>query len=423
MEQTKTKKALIMSVLSMVLCIAMLIGMTFAWFTDTASTGVNKIQAGNLKVQLLDERNNVIGKDTKLTWKKAVTGEEVLWEPNCKYELQNFKVKNAGNLALKYKVILDATDISKTADGKTLLDVIDWTIKIDGTEVSTVTSDQIKNGLKDGIAIIENKSLAKEATSGLISVTGHMSAAAGNEYQGLSIDGFGITVVATQDTVENDSIDNKYDENATYPVSSVAGMKTALTNGGIVEVAGDLDTGKETLKVTNNTTINMNGKEITNTADIWKDASGSDGNWSLISARSGAKLTISGNGTFKAKANDAMAVDVQGDATLTIKNGTFIGNVDAVYVFFGTAIIEGGFFDIQQKADGNTIKAQYRFLLNCYDANYRNGTAKIIVKGGTFVNFDPSDNPEGAATTFVADGYKVVSEAHGSDTWYKVVKA
>ena len=416
MEKTKTKKALFMSVLSMVLCIAMLIGMTFAWFTDTASTGVNKIQAGNLQVGLQykdaeGKWQNAEGQTLEFVKAKGAENETVFWEPGCRYKLPELRVVNNGNLAFKYKILIsgakDATPENDKDDLK-LLDVIDWTYTVDGTTYDLGTEKHMAVGTNENIYDI-------------LTVEGKMQETAGNEYQGMAIEGIAITVYATQDTVESDSYGPEYDENATYPVSSVAGMKTALTNGGIVEVAGDLDTGKETLKVTNNTTINMNGKEITNTADIWKDASGSDGNWSLISARSGAKLTISGNGTFKAKENDAMAVDVQGDATLTIKNGTFIGNVDAVYVETGTAIIEGGFFDIQQKADGSTIKDQYRFLLNCYDANYKNKTANIIVKGGTFVNFDPSDNPEGAGTTFVADGYKVVSEAHGNDTWYTVV--
>ena len=99
MEQTKTKKALIMSVLSMVLCIAMLIGMTFAWFTDTASTGVNKIQAGNLKVgfeywngeKYVDAQN------------ATLFSEDTRWEPGHT-EIVYLKVTNKGNLALKYKL-------------------------------------------------------------------------------------------------------------------------------------------------------------------------------------------------------------------------------------------------------------------------------------------------------------------------------
>ena len=154
---------------------------------------------------------------------------------------------------------------------------------------------------------------------------------------------------------------------------------------------------------------------MANDADIW-----SDNDWSLVSAQRGANLTITGNGTFAAMENDCYAVDVQDGSTVTIKNGTFIGNVDAVYVFEGTAIIEGGFYSVQQKYP-NPQKAN-EFVLNCLDPNYKNGTAKIIVTGGTFVNFNPADCwAEGAHTSFLADGYKVISENHNGDVWYTVV--
>ena len=142
-------------------------------------------------------------------------------------------------------------------------------------------------------------------------------------------------------------------------------------------------------------------------------------NWSLVSAQNGANLTITGNGTFAAKANDCYAVDVQDGSTVTITSGTFNGNIHAVYVLEGTAIIQGGFYSVQQKYP-DSAKAD-EFVLNCYDANRANGTAKIIVTGGTFVNFNPAAcQAEGAHTNFVADGYKVVTEPHGTDTWYTV---
>ena len=81
-------------------------------------------------------------------------------------------------------------------------------------------------------------------------------------------------------------------------------------------------------------------------------------------------------------------------------------------------IVNDGFFQVAPDIGTK----DYRYTLNCIDGNYKNGTAKIIVKGGTYVNFDPSNNSaEGPGTNFVEDGYKVVSEAHGSDTWYTVV--
>ena len=416
MKEFSSKRALLLSVISMVICVSMLIGSTFAWFTDSATANVNTIKSGNLDVELVDANGEKITEALK--WVKsaeAPAGEKILWEPGCTYNLESFKIANKGDLALKYKVV-----ISGLTGDATLLNAIDFTVKKGDAEVSldNFTGKLLPAGKT---ATADDEEVGETA---LITITGTMKATAGNEYKGLSLENISITVYASQLNSESDSTGKDYDKDATYyPVLDAAGLKDALKTGGNVEVESDLDTGKETLKVIKDTTINMNGKEIKNTENIWIDDSGSDGNWSLISARNGANLTISGNGTFKAKANDAMAVDVQSGATLTIKNGTFIGNVDAVYVENGTAIIEGGFFDIQQKSNG-TGEAQYRFMLNCYDANYKNGTAKIIVKGGTFVNFNPANNAaEGAGTNFVAEGYSVIKETQANgDVWYTVVE-
>ncbi len=121
-----TKRALLGSVMAMVLCLAMLVGATFAWFTDTASTGVNKIQAGKLDIalEMKDASGNWISAEGKtLDFVKAAAGEQVLWEPGCTYTLPELRVVNNGNLALKYKVAI--TGINGSAK---LNDVIDWTI-------------------------------------------------------------------------------------------------------------------------------------------------------------------------------------------------------------------------------------------------------------------------------------------------------
>ena len=105
--RNSTKSKLLSSVIALVLCVSMLIGATFAWFTDTASTGVNKIQAGNLDVQLLGADGNSLEGQT-LSWQKAAghENESLLWEPGCTYNLTPFKIKNNGNLALKYKIVI-----------------------------------------------------------------------------------------------------------------------------------------------------------------------------------------------------------------------------------------------------------------------------------------------------------------------------
>lgn len=174
----------------------------------------------------------------------------------------------------------------------------------------------------------------------------------------------------------------------------------AAQNGATVTLVKDVVTDK-VIVVNKKITLNMNGKALSNTKDLWAN----DGNWSLISVREGGDLTITGNGTLQAKKDDCFAVDVQGGANLLIKNGTFVGNIHAVYVFEGTATIDGGAYSVQQKF---SAEKPDEFVLNCYDANRANGTAKIIVNGGTFQNFDPMNNQaEGVGTSFVAAGVGV----------------
>ena len=172
-----------------------------------------------------------------------------------------------------------------------------------------------------------------------------------------------------------------------------------------VELVKDVDL-TQTVVVNKTITLDMGGKKLFNTADLWDNPNKEAANWSLISVRKGGDLTITGNGTFAAKENDCYAVDVQDGAKLVIKDGTFVGNIHAVYVFEGTATIDGGTYSVQQKYPDES-KA-YEFVLNCYDANRANGTAKIIVNGGTFQNFDPMNNQaEGKGTSFVAAGVGV----------------
>ena len=219
----------------------------------------------------------------------------------------------------------------------------------------------------------------------------------------------GYTVVSMKDDDSEDTL---------YIVLPVSDVLDAISQGEDVDltISADLAISKEIKVDGSKVTINANGKTVANTADIW-----TDNDWSLVSAQGGAALTVKGNGTFKAKENDCYAVDVRDGSELVIEDGTFIGNVHAVYVLKGTAYIKGGFYSVQQKYP-EANKAN-EFVLNCYDANRANGTAKIIVKGGTFVNFNPANcQAEGANTNFVADGYTVVSTKQtNGDVWYTVV--
>ena len=394
-----TKRALLGSVMAMVLCLAMLVGATFAWFTDTASTGVNKIQAGNLDVQLVDENGNSLEGKT-LEFKKAANaaeGEAVLWEPGCTYELPAVYVKNNGKLALKYKVVI--TGINGSAK---LNDAIDWTI--------------------NDADLSADHSLAAGATSEALTIKGHMQEAAGNDYMNESIDGITITVYATQDTVEYDSFNNTYDANATYPVVNVTELKEALTNGGVVAVTKDIqtnnieDTAAARIVISQPTTLNLEKKIIT------PDNMGNNNtNFCALIVDADTTINAGENGGIDTGVNGGYGINVRNGATLAINGGYYYGGGTAVQVQKGTLIINGGTFACEPYSNPTY---GYNFLINCLDSAYKNGTAKVVIQGGTFINFDPSNcTAEGAGTNFVADGYKVVSQTQtNGDVWYTVVK-
>lgn len=197
--------------------------------------------------------------------------------------------------------------------------------------------------------------------------------------------------------------------------STFAALKAAVANGQSVDAEKTL-----VLSGGQSETLNLGDLSISNKNNIW---SVSDSDWSLLSVRENSSLTIT-SGAYIAKANDCYAVDVQDGGHLVIEDGHFNGNVHAVYVYKGVAEIKGGTFEVQQKYS-DADKAD-EFVLNCYDANRENGTAKIIVTGGTFIGFNPGDcKAEGNGTNFVASGYASIPNGTAADgrTIWKVVPA
>lgn len=412
-----TKRALISSALALLMCVAMLIGTTFAWFTDTASTGVNKIVSGNLKVDIIGAKSDSHIEKLDFTKATGAEGENLLWEPGCRYLTDGFRIANKGNLALKWKAeinkdnIVDGKAAPTAKDGKSLLDVIDFyvvTKAADGTE----TAVAIEN--------FTGKLAANVGKSETYYIKGVMQTTAGNDYQDLTLDGITITVYATQDTVENDSFNDQYDKDAGYPVASAAEMKEALANGGIVSVNKDIKTDNigdnvaDRITISQPTTLNLDAKIISP-----DDMGNNSKNLCALIVDADTTINAGENGGIDTGRNGGYALNVRKGANLTITGGSYYGGGTAVQVQEGTLTITGGHFAVE--AFGEPYG--YNFLLNCVDSAYKNGSAKIIVKGGTFVNFDPSNNTaEGAGTNFVADGYKVVSASQtNGEVWYTVV--
>ena len=309
-----TKRALLGSVMAMVLCLAMLVGATFAWFTDTASTGVNKIQAGKLDValEMKDAAGQWVSAEGKtLDFVKAAAGEQVLWEPGCPYTLPELRVVNNGNLALKYKVTI--TGINGSAK---LNDVIDWTI--------------------NDADLSADHSLAAGATSEALTIKGHMKESAGNEYMNESIDGIAITVAATQDTVENDSFGNTYDKDAEYPIVAMDTLQE-LINNATEPVSAKLEgniAGSLTVPQGKDVTLDLNGFTLT----------GGDSH-AILNHGTLCIKDSSGNG--KIVASKANTSALRNAAVCVIDGGTFtraagVDNKWHTVENFGTMTFNGG---------------------------------------------------------------------------------
>ena len=318
-----TKRALLGSVMAMVLCLAMLIGATFAWFTDTTSTGVNKIQAGNLDValEMKDGDNWVSAEGKTLTFKTKDNraADQILWEPGCTYELPQLRVVNKGNLALKYKIQITGIQ----GDAK-LNEVIDWTINdaaIDLTEGHLTAGQQ----------------------GDAFTIKGHMQETAGNDYQNLTIDGIGINVVATQDTVESDSSNNQYDANAEYPITVTTGDELqAIVNNATAPVnvvlMNSITTNNFVIPEDKDVTLDLNGRTVANAEShtilnkghlTLKDSSAD---------KSGQIISLKGNTAALRNGDNAVCV-VEGG---TISRDGANGNTWHVVENFGKMTFNGG---------------------------------------------------------------------------------
>ena len=383
-----TKRALLTSVMALVMCVVMLVGTTFAWFTDTASTGVNKIQAGNLDVKLMYSTDMQTW--TEATEQTKLFDDNALWEPGYT-QVVYLKVVNAGNLALKYEVSTNSYDMERGKNAAGELFYIDKFLRI-----GTATTENAFNGRSDAIAAIagSEKNMGKEmqisddwavldpkAESKPFAVVIYMPTTVGNEANNVqswrhpSLKGFGLVVNATQATVESDSFGITYDEKASTIITTVN------ASSGTHEV-------KENVQA--------------------------NGSFGAVQAEGTAKFTIDADVYAIYAKNAAMAVEAGGTSTVTINGGDFrqVGvpegePCDLIYATDkATITINGGTF----KA---TVPAN---TLNVLDAN--RGNAKITVNGGRFYKYDPSHPTLGDNEIFLGEGCTVTQDGD----WFVVSK-
>ena len=393
-----TKRALLTSVMALVMCVVMLVGTTFAWFTDTTSTNVNTIKAGNLNVTLEKQEANgswVSAENETLTWKTYDNRaqDKIFWEPGCTYELQPVRVKNDGNLAIKYKIAI--TGIQGSAK---LNEVIDWTI-----------SDT---------ALDTYHSLGVGQTSDALTIKGHMKETAGNTYMNEEITGIAITVYATQDTVEYDSNGNTYDKDAAYPTypagmtkdSFSAGEKAVDSNGNFytsfkdaMENVADkgtlyfkedevVDFGTH-LDVTKNVTIYGNGADFSGKDISIGTYKAPDNKETTINIYNAKNLVVWGQPTANLSDDCTWNVNFynctndnhnflmyRGGETATAKINLTLENCSA-----------NGFADsiVHTTADGTITIKNCTFSNNCAPVNIahkQSGTMDVTVENSKFIN-------------------------------------
>ena len=357
MNSKSTKRALLVSALSLVVCLAMLVGTTFAWFTDTATTGVNKIQAGNLDIELSYKNNSTGGEVKKADKNTSVFNDDALWEPGH-VEYVVLKIRNAGSLALKYKLGINiASEVGSTnVDGNAfnLSDYIRFAVLDDDKSslgrddlVAAATDSKL---IRDGYTSVETPLYPKvepvvdnQPNEKTVTLVVWMPKSVGNEANHMTgkeaptID-LGISVAATQYTYENDSYDNKYDKGAEYPIVAMDTLQELINNAAepvSAKLEGNI-AGSLTVPQDKNVTLDLNGFTLT----------GGDSHAIL----NRGKLCIkdsSGDGKIVASKTNTSALRNGDNAVCVVEGGTFSrdganGNTWHVVENFGKMTFNGG---------------------------------------------------------------------------------
>ena len=354
-----TKRALLTSALAIALCVTMLIGTTFAWFTDTASTGVNKIQAGNLDVKL-EYRNADTADFTEADKDTPVFKEGALWEPGH-VEYVVLKVSNAGSLALKYKLGVNiagetgSTNVYNNAFQ--LSDYIRFAVLND--DQSGLDRDALVAAAADSKLIKEGYTAENHLAKGeskTVTLVVWMPTTVGNEANhktgvaAPAID-LGINVVATQDTVEHDSFGDQYDKDAEYPIVAMDTLQELINNAAepvSAKLEGNI-AGSLTVPQGKEVTLDLNGFTLTGGDShailnrgvlCIKDSSGNGkivASKANTSALRNAAVCVIDGGTFtRADGEDNKWHTVENFGTMTFNGGKVIANDDQSF-----AIVNG----------------------------------------------------------------------------------
>ena len=428
-----TKKALLGSVVALLLCFTMLMGATFAWFTDNVSSTGNRIQAGDLEVDLvmdkLDGAGYVSIADGIGDIFSEATGNGINWEPG-KTEVVYLGVKNNGSLALKYNILLDIVDGNPGLIGSLEFAIIDGATSADvfanWDEVKAASNGQTGNVLAGQIVAAQGGVLDEIALSNeefetdYFALAVHMKEDAGNEYENgfITID---VRVIATQKDAEIDSFNNTYDEEATlnfFPVSSAAELKAAIANQQeSILLTADVES-DEPIAVDYDVTISGAGKTIERadgyTGAIFNVAAGKNLTFENVIIDGGAVWT-STYGLRSATTNAGVTaaptgnlVVVPAGSTVTLGEGVVLQNNDGASAVnnSGTLIIDGAEIVHNSANGGGAVWNAGTLIINSGKINYNHSTSlggairmttgKTLIMNGGEMNYNSAETIGGA---------------------------
>ncbi len=396
MIQTKnTKRALLISILSVLVCCAMLIGITFAWFTDSVTSGNNTIVAGNLDVELYHTSASVT-EEEKVTDTTSLfvdqNGDSILWEPGVMV-YENFTITNKGNLALKYQLSMNLGSFNTVADTeKSLKDVLKVAVVENGfagdrTTIPATDFTSLADFIEEGTLLATDEA----KTFGVViywepsSIDNDYNLNDGittSDGEPLYID-LGINVVATQAKHESDSFDSDYDVGATYPIvdtqTAVDALKDNTTKN--IEIANDIvitpEIASERVNISSDKNINFNDNTVTRQSGT--------GNGIIIGERGYNPYPVTvimENATFVSETSSAV-VRVESGSTVTFRNCTFIGREPFQARGDGTKttlIFENCTFEGQVNLDTGSASEFDVTFRNCtFTGSFGNGGTSVYI--------------------------------------------
>lgn len=403
---TKTKSSLLLSAISLLLCVSMLIGTTFAWFTDSVTSSGNKIESGTLKVDLkLLEKDNTTWTSLKNVNTKLFNYDK--WEPGYT-EIKILRVQNEGTLALKWvaQFVSDA-ELSKLAD---VIDVYVTTAKLDAYPTNR---DVVKNWTKAGTVaefvntiqtttkgtLLANDNQPDGADEAYLGIALKMREEANNDYQNLDLGGeFDIRIFATQLNSEKDSIDENYDEDADYDgeISTASALAAAIAEGGSFKLLKDIELDSDSvLEIASTTTLalDLNGKSITSSNSMSTGIAIVNNGTLTISDGTIENTTENGNAVINNKGTltlDGVTVEgapigatgypeytILNTGKLTIDEGTtIVSDRGALYLGNGSDVtINGGDISVTDTLGSRVLTAHVIYA--------KSGT-KLTINGGNF---------------------------------------